>query len=103
MTAPEAGMPISTRRADAEATPHLIGTNAPSSIHDILETEEVRAETPNPQQNDQVDVEPGPKLDFDLKMNVGEDRATRNLRVNRNTMSGLSIILTLMSIIVAFR
>ena len=75
------------------------GGNTPPPIH-ISETDEVRTETrkPKPMENDAVEA-----VKHEVNVTVKEDRVTRNLLVKRNTMSGLSIILTLMSIVVAFR
>ena len=93
-------VPVSSRRADDQ--PHLpTGGNAHSSIHEIPRTDNASTETskPKPKDNELVDDVPGLKLKPDAR----EDRVTRDLQVKRNTMSGLSIILTLMSILVAFR
>lgn len=43
------------------------------------------------------------KLTDGLEASVIDERMARDLRVKKNTMSGLSVILTLMSILVAFR
>ncbi|KIM89142.1 hypothetical protein PILCRDRAFT_813050 [Piloderma croceum F 1598] len=80
--------------------------NASPSIN-VSETDEVRTETrkQNPTEYDALEVveqDTQLKSDFEVNATVREDRVTRNLLVKRNTMSGLSIILTLMSIIVAF-
>jgi nickel/cobalt transporter (NiCoT) family protein len=88
--------------------PHLsTGGDTPPPIH-VSETNEVQTETrkPKPTEYDTFEaVEQDTKLksDFEVNVTVKEDRVTRNLVVKRNTMSGLSIILTLMSIVVAFR
>jgi high-affinity nickel-transport protein len=81
------------------------GGNTHPPIH-VSETDEVRTETRKPTENDAVEaVKQDTKLksDFEVNVTVKEDRVTRDLLVKRNTMSGLSIILTLMSIVVAFR
>jgi len=100
---------ISSRRAGGETVPHApTEGNAPSSIHELSETHGVLTEARKPKatENDAVDaIASGTKLKSDIERNdkVTEDKVTRNLLVKRNTMSGLSIILTLMSIVVAFR
>jgi nickel/cobalt transporter (NiCoT) family protein len=92
---------ITRRRVDGQTTADpLTGGNASLSLHEILETEEVQVETPV--ENDQVKGSV-PKLKSGFNRSITEDRAARNLRVKGNTMSGLSIVLTLMSILVAFR
>lgn len=99
------GVSITRCRVDGPTTPHpFTGENASPSLHEILETEEVQIETPKPEtvENDQVKGS-APKLKSSFNKSITEDRAACNLRVKGNTMSGLSIILTLMSILVAFR
>ena len=59
-------------------------------------------ETEAPQRGKKVQVEVSME-DADARITDIRKRAQRELRVKRNMMSGLSIVLTLMSIIVAFR
>jgi high-affinity nickel-transport protein len=89
--------PISS---EGQTTSHL-GSKATSSIQEISRTDETITETSKPRPLDSVgDVEADPGLESDTKASV---RVARDLQVKRNMMSGLSIILTLMSILVAFR
>ena len=99
----EAEEPISSE-GQTTSTSHLLGSKATSSIQEISRTDEAITETSKPRPLDSVgDVEADPGLKSDTKASVREDRVARDLRVKRNMMSGLSIILTLMSILVAFR
>jgi high-affinity nickel-transport protein len=96
----EAEEPISS---EGQTTSHL-GSKATSSIQEISRTDETITETSKPRPLDSVgDIEADPGLESDTKASVREDRVARDLQVKRNMMSGLSIILTLMSILVAFR
>jgi len=91
----EAEESISSPRA-----PYLSpGGKASLSIQEISRADGARMGSPERQlpDNDPLDVECGPKLKSDSKT-----RVARDLQVKRNMMSGLSIILTLMSIVVAF-
>jgi nickel/cobalt transporter (NiCoT) family protein len=100
----EAEEPISSEGQTTTTTSHLLGSEATSSIQEISRTDEAITETSKPRPLDSVgDVEADPGLKSDTKASVREDRVARDLQVKRNMMSGLSIILTLMSILVAFR
>jgi len=99
----EVEVPLSSRRADGQTTPPPpTRGNAHSSIHEISRADDAPIETSKLKSMDNgpfADVEAGPKVKSDLIAK----RVARDLQVKRNTMSGLSIILTLMSILVAFR
>lgn len=99
----ETDMPVSGSRANCQPSYPPANGSPASYAHDKLAVDAVRIEFREPENGPADAVKPCPKSHSDLKTNVAEDRVSRDLLVKRNTMSGLSIILTLMSIFVAFR
>lgn len=71
------------------------------SPDDLLIQEIARADGESPTNRSKASI--ASKSMSDTEVKITDDDIARNLRVKRNTMSGLSIILTFMSILVAFR
>ena len=98
----EVEVPVGSRGEDGQTTPHLHpGGNTDSSIDEIPRTNNSSSQTSKPKSMNTELI--GSRFKSKLGPNAREDRVARDLQVKRNTMSGLSIILTFMSIIVAFR
>lgn len=106
---PERGFAIFERRNSSDESSHSELAAQPSTAAD-LQADEIVPEPPSPKRSDAP--QPAlPDLERNLTSDSGQDEADNKVsgsqqntldQATRNTMSGLSIILTLLSILVAF-